>query len=65
MREISWRLSVWRVTGGRSVGSSNFYFDAKIAVDRLSVVIGAWRSLVSALVWGTRGRRFESARSDH
>ena len=43
----------------------NLVFDAKIAVDRLSVVIGAWRSLVSALVWGTRGRRFESARSDH
>ena len=25
---------------------------------------GAWRSLVSALVWGTRGRRFESVRPD-
>ena len=25
---------------------------------------GAWRSLVSALVWGTRGRQFESARPD-
>ena len=25
---------------------------------------GAWRSLVSALVWGTRGRRFESGRPD-
>ena len=27
--------------------------------------VGAWRSLVSALVWGTRGRRFKSSRSDH
>jgi hypothetical protein len=26
---------------------------------------GAWRSLVSALVWGTRGREFKSPRSDH
>ena len=26
--------------------------------------VGAWRSPVSALVWGTRGRRFESSRSD-
>ena len=25
---------------------------------------GAWRSLVSALVWGTRGPRFESGRPD-
>ena len=25
---------------------------------------GAWRSLVSALVWGTRGREFKSRRSD-
>ena len=25
---------------------------------------GAWRSLVSALVWGTKGRRFESGRPD-
>ena len=27
--------------------------------------VGAWRSLVSALVWGTRGREFKSRRSDH
>lgn len=27
--------------------------------------VGAWRSPVSALVWGTRGRGFESRRSDH
>jgi hypothetical protein len=26
---------------------------------------GTWRSLVSALVWGTRGRRFKSGRPDH
>src|SRR5581483_11809478 len=26
---------------------------------------GAWRSPVSALVWGTRGREFKSRRSDH
>ncbi len=26
---------------------------------------GAWRSPVSAPVWGTGGRRFESGRSDH
>jgi hypothetical protein len=26
---------------------------------------GAWRSLVSALVWGTRGPRFKSGRPDH
>ena len=26
---------------------------------------GLWRSLVSALVWGTRGREFKSRRSDH
>ena len=26
---------------------------------------GAWRSPVSALVWGTRGRGFKSRRSDH
>jgi hypothetical protein len=29
------------------------------------IVFGAWRSPVSALVWGTRGRRFKSSRSDH
>ena len=27
-------------------------------------VIGAWRSLASALDWGSRGRRFKSCRSD-
>ena len=27
--------------------------------------LGTWRSLVSALVWGTRGRRFKSGRPDH
>jgi hypothetical protein len=27
-------------------------------------VSGPWRSLVSALDWGSRGRRFESARPD-
>ncbi len=26
---------------------------------------GLWRSLVSALVWGTRGRRFKSSQPDH
>jgi hypothetical protein len=26
--------------------------------------LGTWRSLVSALVWGTRGRRFKSGRPD-
>src|SRR6266498_2920997 len=26
---------------------------------------GAWRSLVSALVWGTRGPEFKSRRPDH
>ena len=35
-----------------------------IVVDKLSVAIGAWRSLVSALVWGTRGWRFESIHPD-
>jgi hypothetical protein len=29
-----------------------------------STVDGAWRSLVSALVWGTRGPRFKSGRPD-
>ena len=28
-------------------------------------LVGAWRSPVSALVWGTRGREFKSRRSDH
>ena len=32
---------------------------------RLAGGIGAWRSPVSAPVWGTGGRRFESSRSDH
>ncbi len=27
--------------------------------------IGTWRSLVSALAWGARGRRFKSSRPDH
>ena len=27
--------------------------------------VGAWRSLVSALRWGCRGRRFKSSRPDH
>ena len=26
--------------------------------------VGAWRSLASALEWGSRGRRFKSARPD-
>ena len=30
----------------------------------ISRPVGAWRSPVSALVWGTRGRGFESRRSD-
>jgi cardiolipin synthase len=29
------------------------------------VGLGTWRSLVSALVWGTRGRRFKSGRPDY
>src|SRR6185312_16683010 len=29
-----------------------------------AVPVGAWRSPVSALVWGTRGRGFESRRPD-
>jgi hypothetical protein len=28
-------------------------------------LVGTWRSQVSALVWGTRGRRFKSGRPDH
>lgn len=27
--------------------------------------VGPWRSLVSASVWGTEGREFESRRPDH
>ena len=27
-------------------------------------MVGAWRSLASALEWGSRGRRFESCRPD-
>jgi hypothetical protein len=27
--------------------------------------VGVWRSLVSALVWGTRGRQFKSGHADH
>src|ERR1041385_894554 len=33
--------------------------------NRLDRFIGAWRSLVSAPVWGTGGREFKSRRSDH
>jgi hypothetical protein len=29
-----------------------------------AVPVGAWRSPVSALVWGTRGREFKSRRPD-
>ncbi len=28
-------------------------------------IVGTWRSLVSALAWGARGRRFKSSRPDH
>jgi hypothetical protein len=28
-------------------------------------VVGLWRSLVSASVWGTEGREFESRQPDH
>ena len=31
----------------------------------MMAALGTWRSLVSALVWGTRGRRFKSGRPDH
>jgi hypothetical protein len=31
---------------------------------RCRTKIGTWRSLVSALVWGTKGRGFESRRPD-
>src|SRR5205085_7473947 len=34
------------------------------ARELLSMPHGAWRSLVSALVWGTRGPEFESRRPD-
>ncbi len=30
-----------------------------------SYIVGTWRSLVSALAWGARGRRFKSSRPDH
>ena len=30
-----------------------------------SAPVGVWRSLVSALVWGTRGRQFKSGHADH
>ena len=30
-----------------------------------SSAVGVWRSLVSALVWGTRGRQFKSGHADH
>ena len=32
--------------------------------DRYNHAIGPWRSLVSASVWGTEGRRFKSGRPD-
>src|SRR5436309_15161583 len=38
--------------------------DAAEAPKLLSKSHGAWRSLVSALVWGTRGPEFESRRPD-
>ena len=31
----------------------------------IAFVFGAWRSPVSALAWGVRGRRFESSRPDY
>ena len=36
-----------------------------MAAELYTPIVGAWRSPVSALVWGTRGRRFKSSRSDH
>jgi hypothetical protein len=38
--------------------------DSRIPIVR-AVPVGAWRSPVSALVWGTRGRGFKSRRPDH
>ena len=38
--------------------------DRRIPIVR-AVPVGAWRSPVSALVWGTRGRGFKSRRPDH
>ena len=34
------------------------------AAGMMARIHGTWRSLVSALVWGTRGRRFKSGRPD-
>ena len=38
--------------------------DERSRVSYGSLRCGAWRSLVSALVWGTKGREFESRRPD-
>ncbi len=37
----------------------------KTALSAIIIGVGAWRSLVSALPWGGRGREFKSRRSDH
>ena len=48
-----------------------FHPHLKLPIDRTCSfvhkrkLVGAWRSPVSAPVWGTGGRRFESSRSDH
>jgi hypothetical protein len=40
-------------------------WNPRFAMKLLSKPYGAWRSLVSALVWGTRGPEFKSRRPDH
>ena len=51
-----------------SVILSESLTDAVGRTGRLSIdweLRGLWRSLVSALVWGTRGRGFKSRQPDH
>jgi hypothetical protein len=43
---------------------SAFVTDRGVRAGFIVEKLGTWRSLVSALVWGTRGRRFKSGRPD-
>ena len=57
-----------RLAGNYLGGTTNYLTGSGERIEASSQIswrrCGLWRSLVSALVWGTRGRRFKSSQPD-
>jgi hypothetical protein len=64
-RKIQDELDATEADPGPTPTQDAFETEGRRGVDGSMLVgYGAWRSLVSALVWGTRGPRFKSGRPD-